>query len=228
MLKRASKSLYEMMGTHDDAPEPRAAVKVPRSGPPLLEDEGWIAPGRSVRIPVGYLLLGTACLLAMLALAWMGGSRSTRTLMEAEYAGLLSEQSLSPLSAPLLASAAPVVASASSDGQDPGGFLASGAEPIESDPRQPGMYYFVLAETAREGSLRMATFCRAHGLEAYVVGSKNTRLRKVVTLPAVASRDRKAEDVRRLEAQIISVGSLWKRTGEYKDFQENYIIEHLP
>ena len=71
-----------------------------------------------------------------------------------------------------------------------GGPSAAGAGdaawgPMESDPRRPGLHYMVLIATRTEGARRLAAFCRARGLETYVVGGNNERLRCVVVLPGV-------------------------------------------
>ena len=107
-----------------------------------------------------------------------------------------------------------------------GGPTAAGAGdaawgPMESDPRRPGLHYMVLIATRTEGARRLAAFCRARGLETYVVGGNNERLRCVVVLPGVPTQSRSDPQVRRLMDRVDPVCRAWKdenpREGELHD-----------
>jgi hypothetical protein len=86
----------------------------------------------------------------------------------------------------------------------------AGFGPIDADPRQEGYFYFVLMETTVDGALRLARFCREHGLEAYVIASHNARNRRVIVVPGLTSRSSSDPAYRRLREQIRTVGRSWQ------------------
>lgn len=57
--------------------------------------------------------------------------------------------------------------------------------PITSDPRVPGLWYYTLMITTEEHATKLATFCRARGLETYVTQHRKAspRLYEVFALP---------------------------------------------
>lgn len=79
--------------------------------------------------------------------------------------------------------------------------------PIDTDPRQPDLNYFYLVTTTRENAVRVAEFCRLHGLEAYVVMVNN--LARVVAAPGYRPEDEGVR--RRLETDIRRIRELWRQ-----------------
>jgi hypothetical protein len=82
---------------------------------------------------------------------------------------------------------------------------------IESDPRECGLEYFVLAETNRQGAVRLAEYCRERGLETYVVPGKNASLRRVIVMPGFDRSQRSGREAKALEERIHRIGDTWQR-----------------
>jgi hypothetical protein len=103
--------------------------------------------------------------------------------------------------------------------------LPDGWGPIESDPRQADLHYFVLAETRPEGAVRLAEFCRERGLEAYVIRRNNSRFRRVIALPGLESRSTESPAYRGLSQEVLRVGLEWKsRYPGESDLSDSYLI----
>jgi len=92
------------------------------------------------------------------------------------------------------------------------------------DPRVKGYKYFVLAHPSTERAPGMVEFCRANGLDAYLVPDDNAMLRKIIVLPGYRDSAEKASDkIRGLEAAIRRVGEKWKNAARgNKDFSDAY------
>ena len=82
---------------------------------------------------------------------------------------------------------------------------------MTSDPRKKGLNYFVLAETREAGAKKIAEYCRANGLESYVIPGKNDGLRRVIVLPGFESGARSSQEVKSLESRMQDVGDKWKK-----------------
>ena len=169
-------------------------------------------------MPIGYFLLGAGGFILLLVVAytvgyWRGdrdvtaeydlryletGVRDPLHALEVEPGGSVAADGRSSVAAP------PPVAAR------PEPTLPSAWGPVESDPRQPGRYYLVLAETSPRGAVRLAEFCRAREVEAYAVAGHNERLRRVIVLPGFFTRSTSEEAVRRLRERIDRIGMAWK------------------
>jgi hypothetical protein len=238
-MPRRSTPLYEFMSRSSRAAS-RAPDAPPRARPEPPEDEENAAPvaplggGRSIRVPLGYMFLASAgCMLLLIVAYTIGHSRGEREAnVRLDDALLPASVAQSPerISDPL---ADP---SASSGGLIPRGLTPSarGPEtpdeqygPIEFDPRSDeGLNYFVLATTKREGAIRLAEFCRANGLAAYVIDGNNDRFRRVIALPGL--RTRSSPQVEALREQIRRIGQAWKarHPGEGEsDLSDAYMIQ---
>lgn len=237
MAKRSFRTLYEMMRSEREVATrgvPSEPEPADRSGGLVWR---LLSPGYVLRVPAGYLLIAVAVVVLLLAIAYMLGARHAKSAAEAEFAEYMrdtlnaGEGAWDPLQDRTLATptpqAPPIVpidASASPGGAGgdggagapertggqtapTGGSSRRGMGPIESDPRQAGLWYMVIAETRREGATRLAEFCRADGLEAYVVRAQNGRFR-VIVLPGLsgASDPARADLGKRIQA----VGRRWK------------------
>lgn len=228
MKKRSAPPLYELIGT-------RAA----RAGTPVEHDQhgpaadvgpgqrlGWLEPGRYLQIPVGYIFVASALIVLLAALAYMvGHSRGYGAAKAAAAEELeathLADERRRP-SDPLDRHAATTADTAQQpthnrpattpQRQTAAGGTPAGWGPIQSDPRQEGMNYFVLATTTPEGALRLAEFCRQRGLETYVVSGNNARLRRVIALPGFESGQRTSQPTREVEALIHRIGESWSKT----------------
>jgi hypothetical protein len=235
-LKHQYQASAQQPGTPPDAAAPDQSAAEQRSAysqstpRPPSQRFAWLAPGRIVRLPVGHVLIAGALILLLLLASYLIGYGRAPKVKEADSDAALRQQaeavrthgpgfdqlskpSPSPPSVearpnPVLAMSPPVL----------GAQEASYGE-MESDPRQKDLNYFVLAETTREGALRLAEFCRANALEAYVVKRNNkARLQQVIVLPGYASSDRGTPVIKALEARIKEVGRRWSsEPGSGKD-----------
>ena len=101
---------------------------------------------------------------------------------------------------------------------------ARAATDNKSDPRVKGMYYFVVGHPSSDRRVEMLTFCRAEGLDAYLVPDDNALLRKIIVLPGYRDLSEKSSsEIKALEAKIKLVGKKWKgnKPGN-KDFDDAY------
>jgi hypothetical protein len=213
--KRIGPALYELMrGRRSDPgpaePEPQAEAT----------DWGWLSPGRTVRLPIGYLLLGAAFVLtavvASFTVGYGRGQGQAKAELEREWLGT-NQQALAvpppeamsprPRETGPPAAVQPVPAPASEAAAAP---RTPGWGPVLSDPREPGKNYFVLIHTQRESAVRIAEFSREHGVEAYAIRANNLTLYKVVALPGYGRGEREADFVQALERRIVEVARSWK------------------
>jgi hypothetical protein len=238
MARRSGQpALYEMMRsprgaggpTSDPAPmhmpPPSADVgEEPGSSPVLMSLARLLTPGQTIRMPVGYLMLAIAMGIVLLLAAYLIGNSRGKAVAEQNFAQKLSSTPTrsgavnDPLSQPadltagsaLLSSAQPDDSAASSE--RPGGGVRPAAQwgPIEpkTDPRVKGWKYYVLAQTSPQGAVRLAEFCRANGLETYVVRGKNG-LHWVVAFPGFQGSSAAPEPAALLE-RIEAIGVKYK------------------
>jgi hypothetical protein len=94
---------------------------------------------------------------------------------------------------------------------------ATGPGAIESDPRERGVNYFVIATYGPDKALELASFCRVRGVDAYVIPHNNERFRQVIVLPGFRSGGRSSEPIRRLEQRLVEVGRQWEKAGRGHD-----------
>jgi hypothetical protein len=190
-----------------------------------------------VRVPVGYLLLAVAAVVLLLAIVYMAGYWRGGRAMRADYdARYLESQGESdstrwardPLTEPDDGEAGrpqrrpPGSPSSETAGEQTAAGERGAAEgglsrprsawgPVESDPRQVGRWYLVLAETQPEGARRLARYCRDQGLEAYVVVSHNNPARRcVIVLPGLTSDAMSDPRERPLRERVYEVGDAWQ------------------
>jgi hypothetical protein len=241
--------LYEMMTrvrsgiSSRPAPPPEEPVDPGDPGEPAAIGE-WLSPGRVVRLPVGYLLVAAALVVVLVIGAYVTGYRRADRRARADYETALRDRMSSlgggmvgqdplmnpvvdppPVSPPVELVAQPDTAAASGPGRArPAG---GGWGPVASDPRQAGRFYFVVAETRPAGATRLAEFCRAEGLEAYVVKGHNDRLRRVIILPGFASRSRSDPAVGAMQESILRVGRRWQaRERSGSNLSDAYMAQH--
>ena len=221
MTRRGAPALYELMrrpGTPVDAaprPAPRAAPS-PAAGAsrtgraPGLPDSFTISLGRAAAIAAGVVVL--------VAIAYgIGVQRGRATASR----GASEPATIEP--------AAPTPARASgTSGSTTSRPSTTPARPSatdnKGDPRIKGERYFVLAHPSSDRASEMVEFCRANGLDAYLVPDDNALLRKVIVLPGYKDASQKSSpDIKALEAKIRSVGEKWKKLARgNKDFGDAY------
>lgn len=244
MARRSARTpLYDLIRTERRRESPPADQTEAESPPSALEEaEGWLSPGRAIRLPVGYLLLAIAVVIGVAIGAFIIGHHQGTDAARAEYDDALFGANGAGASRPIDPLAQTEAAGAGVLGADtePAPFrfesptpreanqdqTAPGAEhwgPLRSDPRQAGYNYYVLVQTTAEGADRVARYCRKNGLEAYVLPVKNTPHWRVIALPGFKPADSLSAEVRRLREQIRRIGGQWKRAeGGVTDFGDAY------
>lgn len=106
-----------------------------------------------------------------------------------------------------------------------------GEAAASAEPRQTGVYYFVVAHAPVEKSrTAMVEFLRAGGLDARVVRDNNGVLRKVIVLPGFPSKDgESASAIKQMKDRIREAGFKWaKQARENRDFGDAYLELYRP
>lgn len=247
--QRGKPTLYEHLvrqsrseGGLPPATPPSEPVPMPSTGggPDL---GGLLRGGRTVRLPVGYILVGATLAMLFIVIAYSIGysnGRERQRLVHQQELESLNENSrianeltgtnggTTPpnnrnASPPNRTGGTPTGGNQAGSGtsgtnQPRGGDQSAGtganrinpgqtAGPIESDPRETGLNYFYLVTTSHENAVRVAQFCRQHGVEAYVVRANN--LSRVVAVPGYRPEDDATRQ--RVEADIRRVKDLWRQ-----------------
>jgi hypothetical protein len=241
-------ALYELMGRRGttgpplrmrEDPPPSDALPGPDPGS-LATGGSWLSPGRMLRLPVGYILLGVAGAVALMVGAYVLGFRKAEVVVtkDGDRDLLLNIGTIDPLKSdestrgndptsttrggPSGASPFPSISMAPAANSAPASSENPAWGPVFSDPRQDGLNYFVLMETSRDGAERVARFCRENGLETYAVG-RSSGNHRVIVLPGFETSQRSTDAVRALEALIHRVGELWRQQkGGNSDFRDKY------
>lgn len=237
-MKTGRPVLYELLSGHE---APRNAVPEvnghathhrlhdPATSPDPIR---WLAPGRSIRVPIGYLFLTLAFIVVLAAGAYMFGytrgkedeasRRAELMAHEMELAALAAQQGGRGSAGSQPGTSQAGTGATGSSGVRPGTPGGAGSDrpaptspagwgPIDSDPRQPGLNYFYLVQkTTKAGATSVAEFCRAEGLEAYVVPANNGRDFDVFVAPGHTPDDRPSTGVKSLESKISEIKIKWK------------------
>ena len=84
--KRSSPALYELIHARSAraAASHQQQVEDSPPAPAVSQSLGWLSPGRTVRLPVGYLLLGSAAGIVLLIIAYMVGYKRAERVIGAE------------------------------------------------------------------------------------------------------------------------------------------------
>ena len=209
MKRRSSRpALLELFQSpaEPDAPEQRGGSQ-----------SAWPTPGRSMRVTLGHLLMMTAIVLGLLVATWMLAYRQGELRARADLESAIFQ----PVERdPLVASPPPAVQSEAAQAPSP----SISVDQMTSDPRQEGLYYFVLAETRPEGAERLARFCRDRGLETWLIPRDTVGLVQVLVTPGLTSATRSDPDVRELDERISSIGRAWKRAGGHSSLEDRYLV----
>ncbi len=180
--KRSNPALYELIHARSAkaAASPQQQIDESPPVPPVSQSLGWLSPGRTVRLPVGYLFLGSAAGIVLLIIVYMVGYKRAERVVRAELQPDLVMRDLdalpegrpqdpmaerfegfTPPAGPR--EAAKALETFPGDADRPSAWPDRWG-PILSDPRQPEHNYFVLIHTRRDSALRLARFCRDQGL----------------------------------------------------------------
>ena len=224
-------TLYELMSSPDEVPQ----------NAPLPSAQG----ARSVRIPFGFFFVGGALVVVLLIGAYgfgfYRGGQSVRALEALDRRDALDRQARMNTISEVDEPGGGITGSAE-DGpgtvRDPldqftaGSQLGdppSGTQGLGSDPRIPGLNYYVIDHPSRGKVAQLLEFCRLYGLDAH-----QTRTRKgspkVFLLPGYAPGERDLERFTELRERIQQVGVLWNRQdpGQNSDFSTYYAEKYRP
>lgn len=248
--KGSQPALYELIRTRSAAPPQRA---LPPAGFAHIEPgpspaPAAAAPARVVRLPVGYLYAGAAIVLLAVVVSYLYGvsvgERVARERLAQQRVEELNAAGHLPAADPLGAGRTPPSLRQDAGGAAPAGGESSRAAPARSadgvaggalgpppgtDPRVPGLNYFVLAHTSSANGGAMVEFCRRNGLDAHLVPDYKGNLRLVIVTPGFAAGERQSAAVKQLEAKIRAVGLQWKGAARgNRDFGDAYPEKFQP
>ncbi|MAJ46381.1 MAG: hypothetical protein CBC35_03585 [Planctomycetes bacterium TMED75] len=217
-------TLYELMSTRDE--------EIPSVPSPV---EG---SSRTLRIPVGFLLIAGAAVVVLLigayGLGFHRGGESVRAMEDLDRRDALERQvrmnTISEVDEPGGGSSRPQVSN-----EEAGG-VVSGANPssvpasaVFADPRIPGLNYYVIDHPSRGKVDELVEFCRQYGLDAHqTLTPKGSP--KVFVLPGYARGERDQERFVQLRERIQQVGVQWDRQdpGQNSDFSTHYAEKYRP
>lgn len=207
------------------------------SGSPVLERViDFLKPGHTVRIPVGYFFLACASVLVLLVAIYMIGVSVGKSIQTADYRERLGEgfeislqrggvndpltnaSVMDSRASELSAGPTRILGNESSSPRTAGGLSPGMSDewgPVQPavDPRQPGWNYFIAATNTAARCLSLAEFCRASGLETYVIPHKNGA--QVIVFPGFQG-SRQAPEVKALEQRIHQIGDKYKAANRYE------------
>lgn len=228
MARRGAPALYELLkktpikgGGGGEVPvrhapgspapaAPGGTAAPAQSGKSLFTAGGTRRQAQSIQVPVGWVVVaGIVALVGVLVAYRLGRGGSGEP-----------QQQQQPQVQPMLAENPPPVQPAP---HQPPPAPATRAD-NQLDPRVKGYRYYVLAHPSTERAPAMVEFCRANGLDAYLVPDDNAMLRKIIVLPGYRdSSERNSPVIRALEADIRRVGEKWKHAARgNKDFSDAY------
>ncbi len=211
MAPRPSKpTLLELFQPHEEGD-----VAQTQSRPPSGK---WPVPGEAMRVTAGHLLVAMAVILILLISTWMLAYRQGELRARADLQSVIFQ----PVERdPLNTSALPPDQPARPPAR---GLEAIADAQLYADPREAGLFYFVLAETRPEGALRLARFCRDRGLETWLIPRDTVGLVQVLATPGLPSTTRGDPLVLELDERIGEIGRAWKRTGGHSSLEDRYLV----
>ncbi|MGP1347719.1 MAG: hypothetical protein ACTS3F_13765 [Phycisphaerales bacterium] len=268
--KSKRRALYEMFDAGDPSSQsvPQTALRrghMPERAPepppepiiaprPVREGQGFpLAPGRSIRVPAGYLLFVAAAVVALLigayALGHARGERAAETRLALDPSGTSGDAEqdnaiVEPLNAnagtpnrpqgtPNAGGTTPNqrparTPSGTTPQRTPGGALI--VTPSDLDPREPGLNYLIVALRGPDEAVRIAEFLTANAIAAGVFPANRDSLRLVVALRGFSGEEvRNSNDFRRFRQNIRDLGREWAaRNRGTQNFDDLYEARHNP
>lgn len=191
------------------------------------EGFSWLSPGRSLRIPIGYIFLTIAAVLVVIIATFIFGHLRGGQDKEREFGdfGPLNSNGDSPIIAqdPMGQDSPPIImgsgnresdsSSITDSARKTAGFDNSSTNsewgPLESDPRQEGYNYYILIHTTRENARKLAQFCRAEQIRAYVVRPGRMNQYQVIVLPGYRRGGSDSTEIIQLKSRLKAVTRKW-------------------
>ncbi len=225
-MRRGSKlTLYELMSQANGNPEAKAVTRQ-QSGTRVL------------RVPMGYAWAGGAVLSILMFGAYLigfqrGGRSAEASIAQDQMETLDSNRLLQQAYEVETVSPPPEVPAATQVSEPPAVKTPVPTVPpaggTVGDPRTVGLNYYVICHPSENKVTDLLRFCRANGLDAHRVFTRNGNSKVIVT-PGFPSGGSGSEDILALKARIREVGILWKRhdQGQNEDFSTYYAEKYQP
>ena len=206
--RRSNPALYELIQARSASravptvadPEPATPSSQPQTG----GSTNWLSPGRTIRVPIGYLFLAAAALILLVVFVYMFGFQHGERSTQLQFGDL-------------------------ADGTAPARNAAIAQDPMARDTG-PGAGSAQLAAAAvrsnTANAVTLADFCRAESLEAYVVKAKNMDQYQVIVLPGYRRGDREHQQIIALERTIKQVTRKWKLRRNSRDDLSYYPVRY--
>lgn len=228
MARRGAPALYELM-----RPGQAPGAEAP-SGPAPRQPSPRRGPSQPIvfEVPFRWALVTVGIVAVLLAVAYGIGVARGRSLgaaaAPADALGAV-PQSGSPAPSGAGSPAIPAMKPGDAAGNAPKRAVADGrplppASNNNADPRVKGYRYYVLAHPSGEKAPGIVDFCRANGLDAYLVPDDTALFRKIIVLPGYKDASEKnSPEIKALEAAIKRVGSKLKAQARGNpDFADAY------
>lgn len=226
MARRGAPALYELMRPGQAPGAEAPAGQAPR------QPSTRRGPSQPIvfEVPFRWALVSVGIVAVLLAVAYGIGVMRGRSLAS-------SAAPADPVVAPPAAVTAPGTGSPSIPAMKPSdGSAAPAKRPVadgrplpaaannNADPRVKGYRYYVLAHPSGEKAPGIVDFCRANGLDAYLVPDDTALFRKIIVLPGYKdASERNSPEIKALEAAIKRVGAKLKAQARGNpDFADAY------
>jgi len=194
---------------------------------------------RTLRIPVGYVIVAGGLALALAVLAYMIGFKRAEAKAEADRARAVQEQLevVDPLTAPVMggSTGAPTGGTGSPSGgqrlatrppASPQGPSASPAGDkagsstqtapslnttpgLERDPRVPGLNYWVVARLGPDEARKAAAYLQASGVNVAVIETGSSKFREVIAADGFEGSG-SGPEAARIKSRILELGRLYR------------------
>ena len=226
MARRGAPALYELMRPGQAPGAEAPAGQAPR------QPSARRGPSQPIvfEVPFRWALVAVGIVAVLLAVAYGIGVMRGRSLASSA-AAVDPVVALPASAAPSGAGSPSIPAMKASDGA-----AAAAKRPVadgrplppaannNADPRVKGYRYYVLAHPSGEKAPGIVDFCRANGLDAYLVPDDTALFRKIIVLPGYKdASERNSPEIKALEAAIKRVGAKLKAQARGNpDFADAY------
>lgn len=224
MARRGAPALYELMRTGQSAGAEAPAGPAPRQPSPRR------GPSQPIvfEVPFRWALAAVGIVAVLLAIAYGVGVARGRSIA----APAPEPTATAPVAPGPVGGGSPSIPSGK--GVEPTGAVTkrstADGRPLPPasnnnvDPRIKGHRYYVLAHPSGEKAPGIVEFCRANGLDAYLVPDDTALFRKIIVLPGYKdASERNSPEIKALEAAIKRVGSKLKAQARGNpDFADAY------
>lgn len=211
------------------APAPSHAAPEPQ---PDASPRSRFSPGRTLRVPFGYVFFVAAAVLILFAIAWALGHRSGVKDVRAEQAAKVAPDFEGP--GPSRDPYTAVVPSPTQQPitQGPGRAATPPQIPQRpivpaADPRQAGLNYYIIDRYDPATAARAVEFLRSSGLDVFAWPDENPTFHLIVTVQGFPRGSLSSPEARALGDQIKRLGRVWKQQNRGpSDFSSAYLKKH--